>query len=118
LGFSGGKVKIDDTQSIPHSPLPSKSDIKKCKIVKSRGGGMSLIVGEDMRVAQIAEMDGFALVCKFCRMRVFISAMGSWLEEIWNSVLGYIPTFHMLLRGWIGILFRENADVTKILVGN
>jgi hypothetical protein len=52
-------------------------------------------------VAQIIELDEFAVVGKFYGRRVSIVVMGTWLEETWKPVIGYTPTYHLLSMGWI-----------------
>jgi hypothetical protein len=54
------------------------------------------VVGEDMWLSQIAKLDGFAIVGKFCGRRMSTVFVSLWLEESWVHVLGYSPIFHLM----------------------
>jgi hypothetical protein len=72
-------------------------------------------VGEDLRVNQIAELEGRALVGKLCGRRMFIGCLNSWMESNWVSTFIYTFIFHLLSRAWIGFIFYSKEDARKIL---
>jgi hypothetical protein len=77
--------------------------VKGCQ---NRGGGDSLVVGEDIRVDQILDLVGKTLVGNFLGRWVGMDQIQRWVNEVWFLVLGYGPNFHLLSRGWLGFIFH------------
>jgi hypothetical protein len=52
-------------------PYSSSLIVKKhWKIIKNRGASVALVVEEDLEVSQVEEMEGRAIVVKFCGRRM------------------------------------------------
>lgn len=88
---------------------------KRWKVVKNRGGGIALVVGEDLQVSKVEELEGRAIVGKFYGRWMSFFTMEAWVDTHWSPNLGYSPTFHLLLRGWIGCVFWSKEDAVFIL---
>ena len=48
-------------------------------MVNSRAGGVTLVVGEDVGVVYILELEGRTLISKFIGRRVSLSSVHKWL---------------------------------------
>jgi hypothetical protein len=48
-------------------------------------GGVALVVGEDLKVSQIFDLEGKSLVGKFCGRRMLVVSVNNWME----SLLGF-----------------------------
>lgn len=86
-------------------------------MVKLKGGGVSLVVGEDLRVSQIKELDGRTVLGKLSGRGVSMSDLNSWMQHEWAPLLGYGPVTHLLAQWWIGFIFKTKDDVRMILLG-
>jgi hypothetical protein len=75
------------------------SEGKKCKTIKSRGGRVALVVGEDMKIAQIDDLDDHAIVGKFMGRRIAHMTNIKWMDKEWGVIWGYLPICHLLSRG-------------------
>lgn len=64
--------------------------------MKSRGGGVALVVGGDLKVTQIVDLEGRALVGKIYGRSMFVVSFNSWMGLLWESVLDYTPIFPLL----------------------
>jgi len=78
-------------------------------VIKSKGGGISLVVGEDIQVEKIGLLVGRTLVGKF------LGCLNEWIQLEWAPILGYGPIYYFLAKVWIGFLFRCDKDGLKIL---
>jgi hypothetical protein len=38
----------------------------------------------------------------------------AWMETEWLHLLCYLPICHMLLMGWMGVVFQNKADAEAI----
>jgi hypothetical protein len=65
------------------------------------------VEGKYIMVNKIYEMEGHALVGKFYGIRMLPDSLSSWVESLWGSLRGYVLFFHLLSRGWIGLIFQE-----------
>eukprot|EP01018_Ginkgo_biloba_P003692 Gb_00828 [translate_table: standard] len=59
---------------------------KKFKVIKSCGGGISLIIGEDIRVDQIGILKGKTLVGKLLGQRVSITNLNVWIQLDYGKI--------------------------------
>jgi hypothetical protein len=94
-----------------------RSEGKKHKTIKSQGGILALVVNKDLKVSQIVDLDGCAIVSKFVGQRMVHKTVMEWMDKEWGSSLGYLPICHLLSRGWMGIIFKSKYDVENILAG-
>jgi hypothetical protein len=68
-------------------------------------------VGEDLQVSQIADLHGRVIVGKFMGRRMVYNIVLAWMEQEWKPSLGYLSIFHLLYRGWMGVVFQTKANV-------
>ena len=75
------------------------------------GGGRCLSGGgKDIMVNKIYEMEGHALVGKCYGIRMLADSLSSWIKSLWGSLPGYVLVFHLLSRGWIGLIFCSKEE--------
>jgi len=67
----------------------------KWKVVRSRGGGVSLVVGEDLCVDGILFLSGKTLVGKFIGNMIGMEQLCRWVNEVWNPILENGTTYHI-----------------------
>ena len=92
---------------------------RKWKVVRSRGGGVPLVVGEDLCVDQILDFSGKNLVGKFIGRRIGnMEQLCRSIKEVWNPILEYGPTYHILSRDYLGFIFHSGEDANVILKGS
>jgi hypothetical protein len=60
---------------------------KRMKTINSHGNDVVSVVGEDLKVSQISDLEGKAIV--FCGMS--LKTVNIWMEVEWGTVLGYLP---------------------------
>jgi hypothetical protein len=77
-GFIGGKLELQHLQG--ETRVKEVKGKKWWKVVKSQGSGVSLVVGEDVGVNQILDLEGKTLVGKFMGWRVTLEQLGSWIQ--------------------------------------
>ena len=68
------------------------------------------MVGKYLMVNQIYEMEGHALVGKFYGIRMLADSLSSWIKSLWGSLPRYVLVFHLLSRGWIGLIFCSKEE--------
>ena len=68
--------------------------------MKPKKNFLELKVGKDILIDDIMTYLKLALMGRFCDKKSRNLALEAWMERIWNPVLGYIPKFHVLPRGW------------------
>jgi hypothetical protein len=64
LVFIFGRLYLVELQGGTTNPNRDTSGRKKRRVVKSKGHGVSMVVGEDLKVGQIVELKGRTLVVK------------------------------------------------------
>jgi hypothetical protein len=111
LGFNGNHLEMAELQGSKIKQSRDNLAHKKWRVVKSKWGGVSLVVKEDLKVSQIAEPRGKTLIGGFKGRRVYMENMNLWMQYEWVLVLGYKMTIHLLARGWIGFIFQTQDDV-------
>jgi hypothetical protein len=87
------------------------------RMVKSHGGDVVLVVRDEIKVAQILNLEGGAIVGKFCGRRMSLKTVNVWMEVEWRAILGYIPICHLLSHGWMGVIFQTKTNVELIRAG-
>jgi hypothetical protein len=108
--FIGSGLGLNELQSGDILGVQKAPGRKRRKIVKSRGGGVSLVVGKYLHVSQIENMEGRAIIGKFSGKRVVKESLTSWMQYNWASIIGYALVMQLLSRGWINFLFRSMDD--------
>jgi hypothetical protein len=90
---------------------------KRRKVLNLKGQRVSLVVGKDMQVEQVAYLLGNALVGKFIGRRMSLDSLSRWTQLQWSTMLENGSIFHLLERGWIGFIFHSEVDTSEILKG-
>jgi hypothetical protein len=54
------------------------------------------VVGKDLQVIQISDMEGKEIVGKFNGCRILAITLKWWMEGQWASFFGYVPIFQLL----------------------
>eukprot|EP01018_Ginkgo_biloba_P002298 Gb_28324 [translate_table: standard] len=113
LGFVGNNIQLEELQDSARPQFGEFCGQKKRRVIKSHGGGISLVVREDIRFDQIGLLEGKTLVGKFLGRWVSLSTLRDWMRDWikmeWAPLLGYGPIFHLLAKGWIGLIFRDEG---------
>jgi hypothetical protein len=73
------------------------------------------VVGEDLCVDRILDLSGKTLIGKFLGRRIGMEQICRWVNEVWNPILEYGPTYRILSRGYLGFIFHSGEDVNVIL---
>jgi hypothetical protein len=76
-------------------------------VVRSRGGVIFLVVGEEIGVDKIQDLLGKNLVGKFIGQRIGVEKILTWVFYSWFLALAYSPTIHFLSQGWVGFIFKS-----------
>lgn len=72
------------------------SEGKKRTTIKSRGGKATLVVNEDLKISQIADLDEF--VGKFVGQRMAHKTITEWMGKNGGETLSYLAICHLLSR--------------------
>jgi hypothetical protein len=81
-------------------------------VINSRGGGISLVVGDDLGVNQIRLLLGKTIVGKFLGRRVSMGVLNDWLQVEWAPLVGYNPVFHLLAKGIDRVYLQDGRGCT------
>jgi hypothetical protein len=92
-----------------------KSRKKRQKCVMLRRNRVKLVLGEDILMDQVLEMDSKSLTGWFYKRQIVVKKLEQWIARVWRPPLGYSERFHILFKGWLGFIFRSEEDVVKIL---
>ena len=68
------------------------------------------MVGKDIMVNKIYDMEGHALVGKFYGIRMLVDSLSSWITSLWGSLPGYVLVFYLLSIGWISLIFFSKEE--------
>ena len=66
-----------------------------------------MIVGKDVVVSYILDLEGKPLARYFKGWRIWMPSLLSWMEEVWGLGIGYVPVTHLLTKGWVGFVFKS-----------
>jgi hypothetical protein len=77
-----------------------------------------MVVGKDLKVDQILEFAGKALIGKSMGKQISKESLNAWMQNVCVPLIGYGPSFHILTRGWIRFSFPYRGDSTSILCGS
>jgi hypothetical protein len=73
-----------------------------------------MVFGEDISVSQVSKLVDKVMVGIFWGKSPGEKAMFGWLDNHWKPMLGYLPKFHILSRGWISFHFQSSEDYEYI----
>ena len=82
----------------------SQLGIIKHIVISSWDGGTYLVVGGDISVRKIMDLEGWKLMDKFYGKRVSTDWLKVWIQEEWSLVVGYGPIIHFMGRGLLVLL--------------
>jgi hypothetical protein len=66
-------------------------------------------------MSEVEDLMEKAVVGRFCRKSVSPASLKGWLEVNWETLLGYIHVYHVLVRSWISFIFHSKEDMDKVL---
>jgi hypothetical protein len=101
LGFVDVDLGLDQLQRYSLEHPHTFTHKKRGKILKHRGKKIDLVVGKDIKLDGIMELDERILVEKFVGRKVAYTILGDWILELWSLLLGCSLIFHILCKGWI-----------------
>lgn len=55
------------------------------------------------------------MVGRFNGKATSILALQSWIDQEWTPLLGYLPEIHVLTRGWVSFMFKDEKDCAELL---
>jgi hypothetical protein len=84
------------------------------KYIKEKKGLIKMVFGEDISVSQVSKLVDKVMVGIFWGKSPGEKAMFGWLNNHWKPMLGYLPEFHILSRGWISFRFQSSKDYEYI----
>jgi len=73
-----------------------------------------MVVEDDLGVGNISRLIDKTILGRFCGKLFSPPSLKDWLESNWKLVLGYIPTFCILSRGWLCFEFLSQEDLLVI----
>ena len=60
-----------------------------------------MVVGTNVDIGDILNLLGIVVVGRFYGKAVSSIYLQIWVDGSWSNILGYLPDFHTLTRGWI-----------------
>jgi hypothetical protein len=123
LGFVGQSLYLKALSGVTKEEGPAKlvaaegKRKKACKVVKERRSQVKMVLGEDIRVEQTIEYFGKDLIGKFHGWHISDHNFSGWMQRSVFLCWGMGWSSHLMVRGWIGIIFCSEDDVHKILKG-
>jgi hypothetical protein len=97
---------IGVTSGTNNSPGKGFKTQRKNKGIKARYDRVSMVIGFYVGLDRVETLSDLSLVMKFMNNIVSRSHLICWLETSWRKMLGYILSFHILVKGWIFFLIQ------------
>jgi hypothetical protein len=88
---------------------------KSSSCIHEKGGPVRMVVREDISIEEITRFEGKLLVGRFNGKSPGISALQSWIDQEWTPLLGYLPEIHVLTRGWVSFMLKNEKDCAELL---
>jgi len=98
LGFVDVDLGLDRLQRYSLEHPQTLTHKKRRKILEHRGEEIDMVVGKDINLDGIMELDGKMLVTKFVGRKVAYTSLGAWILELWSLSLGYSNFPHPVQR--------------------
>jgi len=70
-------------------------------------------LGQDVGLEKVEVILKLDLAQMFMGKLVKENHFQSWLETSWKPLLGYSPSFHLLVRGWLCFKMRSEQDGSR-----
>jgi hypothetical protein len=70
----------------------------KSKCIRKKSKEVKMVDGEDIRLKEVEGLMARSMVKRFSGNSISPPTLKFWLMENWLHVLGYVPTFHVLVR--------------------
>jgi hypothetical protein len=83
---------------------------KKNNCVKSKGRVVNLILGEDIEMNKVVDMENKAIIGRVRGRRFELKTLTEWATESWANRLGYTSNMLSLERGWFAFNMRSLED--------
>jgi hypothetical protein len=87
---------------------------KNLKCWKVRNEQRKMVVGYIVEIEAIMDLLGRKKVGRFCGKIISPSALKSWIDENWTTLLGYRLIFHTLSHGWICFISNKKVDLIEV----
>jgi hypothetical protein len=94
----------------------SEGQRQKRKILKTKGNLGSLVLGEDVGLSQVIQMENQTLVGRASGRTFSLKTMIDWVHFAWKEHLGYVPEIIELNRNWFAFNFLQ-PDHAKWVLG-
>ena len=101
----------------PPFPLAEASELRdegnpvrkrrKHKCIRVKPDKVKLVLGLDVGLEKVEGLMKLALVGRFMGKEVKGDSLKQWMDANWRLTLGYIPIFHLLVRGGICFEMRK-----------
>jgi hypothetical protein len=109
------KLRVCRENGFRLSSEEGDNSCRRKKLTKSKGGGVSLVVGGDLCVEQIGDLVGKTIVGIFSERRISMSKLCQCISRVWRLVLGYDLIAHDLSGGWIGFILHNKENARRVL---
>jgi hypothetical protein len=99
LGFIGDYLGLDQLRDFCFEHTETLAQKKKRKIIKHREEEITLVVGKDINLDGIMELDVKKMIKKFLGHKVSHDSLEAWILEQCSPLFDYSPFFHTLNKG-------------------
>jgi hypothetical protein len=69
-----------------------------------------MVVDKDIKMEEFKGLMATTIVGKFMGKNVKRETIKQWMSEQWKPVVGYLPKFHLLDRGWLCFVLSCEED--------
>ena len=100
------------------NPLPSQSRShhrRNAKAHKVREGKLRFVLGRDIFMDRIEALCSHALIGRLEYTQMGKNNWQAWAAENWKPLFSYTPTISLLAKGWLVIVFLEEAHALSVL---
>ena len=87
----------------------------EAKAFKVRESSEQMVLGLGLMLDKFVGMHKRALIGRFEYLKMSGPELKLWIQEHWKPLIGYLPRFSLLLRGWICFHLLSEEDVGFLL---
>ena len=88
---------------------------RSAKALKVREGKLRFVLGKDIFLDRVEALCTRALIDRLEYTRMRKNDWQIWAAENWKPLFSYTPSISLLARGWIVIVFLEEAHALSVL---
>ena len=88
---------------------------RSAKALKVREGKLRFVLGKDIFLDRVEALCKHALIGRLEYTRMEKNNWQLWATENWKPMFSYTPSISLLARGWIVIVFLEEAHALTVL---